>query len=712
MAVLRRRVPTILQQEAAECGVACLAMVLAYQGSWRRLEALRELCGVSRDGTKASNLVKAARQLGLVAKGLKREPEQLAALPAPFIVFWNFNHFIVVEAVSEKLAKGVRVVDPATGPRTLTAAEFDGGFTGVVLAFETGPDFKPAGSRPNVARLMLDRLRGYRPVLAVTVLAGLLILIPGVLGANLTSLFVDQVVASRRASWLLPVLGTMIVLALLRAALTLLQQRVLARAQAAFVMQGSIRLMQTVLHLPLAYFAQRYPGDIANRFTMGDRLGAIVLGGLASAALSLITVAGYGVALVFMDRVLAAIALGFAALALALLALSAGAIEEANRRNVADDGRLRAATIQGLSMVEEFRAAGMETRFTARWSGFQARVIDAEQAAGRLTSLLSSGAGLVLALGSVAVLAAGAIRVLDGSLGLGRLLAFQLLAAGLTAPLMLLVAVGGQVQNVRGLVERLDDMEGAATAPPAVFAEPREARPGLALDDVAFGYTPLDAPLIEGLCLHVPPGSRVALVGGTGSGKSTIGRLMIGLLPPRAGQVSLDGVALPAWDALRLRPQIGYVDQTVGLFEGTVGDNVTLWDRSLPEARLVLAAQDAAVHDTILRRPGGYGAMLNENGRNFSGGERQRLAIARALAQSPRLLVLDEATSALDTLAEQEVMEAVRRRGCACVVIAHRLSAIRDSDEIIVLDRGAIVERGRHEALMARGGLYRMLVEH
>jgi ABC-type multidrug transport system fused ATPase/permease subunit len=245
-----------------------------------------------------------------------------------------------------------------------------------------------------------------------------------------------------------------------------------------------------------------------------------------------------------------------------------------------------------------------------------------------------------------------------------------------------------------------------------VPAEPREARPGLALDDVAFGYTPLDAPLIEGLCLHVPPGSRVALVGGTGSGKSTIGRLMIGLLPPRAGVVSLDGVALPAWDTVRLRPQIGYVDQTVGLFEGTVGDNVTLWDRSLPEARLVLAAQDAAVHDTILRRPGGYGAMLNENGRNFSGGERQRLAIARALAQSPRLLVLDEATSALDTLAEQEVMEAVRRRGCACVVIAHRLSAIRDSDEIIVLDRGAIVERGRHEALMARGGLYRMLVEH
>jgi len=713
MRVLPRRVPAILQQEAVECGAACLAMVLGYHGRWMRLEELRELCGVSRDGTKASNIVKAARRLDMVAKGLRREPDALADLPTPFIVFWNFNHFVVVESIGAGATPAVYIVDPASGPRTLTYAEFDAGFTGVALAFEPGPDFRPHGERPSMARMVRARLSGYAPALALTVVAGLLLLGPGVLSANLTRIFVDDILGGGHADWLWPVLGALASLAILRGLLMLVQQRALARAQAAFAATIAVRLMWTVLHLPLGFFSQRYPGDIANRFTMGDRLGAVALGGLAPAALSLITVFGYGAALFFFDPVLALIAIGFALLALLLYSLSASGIEQANRRQVADEGKLRATTIQGLSMIEEFRAAGMETRFVGRWSGYQARVTEAEQASGARTALLTSGAGMILAVGAVVVLAAGAVRVIDGAMGLGTLLAFQLLAAGFTAPLLTLVAIGGQAQQLRGLAERLDDIERAVPAEPrrAAASAPGEAS-GLELQNVSFGYTPLDDPFIQGFSLHVPAGSRVALVGGSGSGKSTLGRLMIGLIAPRDGEVRLDGMALPDWDPVLLRGRISYVDQTIGLFQGRISDNLSLWDPLLPEVRMVRAAQDAAVHDAILRRPGGYGALLGEDGNNLSGGERQRLALARALAAAPRLLVLDEATSALDAPAEHAVMDAIRQRGCTCVVIAHRLSAIRDCDQIVVLDHGRIVEHGRHDALMALGGRYRQLVEH
>ena len=715
----RRRVPTVLQQEAVECGAACLAMVLAYHGRWIALENLREMCDVGRDGTKASNVVKAARKLGLVAKGVKREVETLTNLAMPVIVFWNFNHFIVVEGMDLSTAEGrIWINDPVSGHRVLTRREFSDAFTGVVLAFEPGPDFVRAGSRSSLATILRRSVHGYRLPLSAAILAGVLLLIPGVVAASFGRIFIDGVLIDGHAQWLEPLLIAMLVMAGLRAILQFLQQTTLARTQIAMATTLTSRQMWTVLHLPLAFFTQRYAGDIANRFSMVDRLAGLMSSGLIPALIGVVSLVGYGAVLFFLDPVLGLVTAGAAILALTVLSASARGMENANRRMVSDEARLQSVTVQGISMADDFRASGTEGMFIARWAGAQARVLDAEQKSTLRTNVLSETSSLVVALGGVLVVIVGGLRVMDGAITIGILLAFQMLMGSFSGPVLSLVGVGGQMQQLRGLTERLDDIARygqtrAAAPPPDPEAEiPQTGALQLRVDDLTFGYQALEAPFISHLSLTVEPGTRIALVGGSGSGKSTLGKLMVGLIQPLDGRILLGGVDIRNWPQPDLRRAVAYVDQSVGLFEGTVRDNLSLWDTTLPDERLVAAARDARAHDFITLRPGGYGAQLAEGGGNMSGGERQRLAVARALAINPAVLVLDEATSALDPEIELAIMDAVRRKGCACIIIAHRLSTIRDCDAIVVLDRGTVAEMGTHAELMARNGRYRQLVEH
>ncbi len=715
----RKRVPTVLQQEAVECGAACLGMVLAYHGRWIALEELREMCDVGRDGTKASNMVKAGRKLGLVSKGVKREVETLTTLPMPVVVFWNFNHFIVVEGMDLSGSEGkIWVNDPVMGNRVLTKREFSDAFTGVVLTFAPAPDFKRSGSRDSLMGILRRSVRGYAFPLSSAVIAGVLLLVPGVVAASFGRVFIDGVLIDGHISWLEPLLLAMLVMAGLRAILQYLQQTTLARTQIGMATTLTARQMWTVLHLPLGFFTQRYAGDIANRFTMVDRLAGLVSSGMMPALIGVVSLVGYGIVLFALDPVLGGVTAAAAVIALFVLSTSARGMENANRRMVSDESRLQSVTIQGISMADDFRASGTEGMFIARWAGAQARVLDAEQKSTLRTNLLSETSSLVVALGGVVVVMVGGLRVMDGYITIGILLAFQMLMGSFSGPVLSLVGVGGQMQQLRGLAERLDDIAryGQAKAlppPPDPDAEiPLHRALGLVVNDVSFGYQTLEAPFISHLALTIQPGTRIALVGGSGSGKSTLGKLMVGLIQPLDGTIELGGVNIRNWPEPDLRRAIAYVDQNVGLFEGTMRENMSLWDATLPEERIVDAARDARAHDFITARPGGYAARLSEGGSNMSGGERQRLAVARALAINPAVLVLDEATSALDPEVELAIMDAVRRKGCACIIIAHRLSTIRDCDTIVVMHRGAIAEMGTHAELMSRNGQYRELVEH
>nr|WP_281414943.1 NHLP family bacteriocin export ABC transporter peptidase/permease/ATPase subunit [Azospirillum picis] len=708
----------MLQMEAVECGAASLGIVLAHFGRWVPLEELRVACGVSRDGSKASNLLRAGRRYGLVAKGFKKEPEALADMPWPLIVHWNFNHYLVFEGFKGGHAY---LNDPVTGPRRVTRAEFSEAFTGVALAFEKGPEFVAGAKPPGVAALLGRQLRHSRAAVAYALSASLALVLPGIALPAFTKAFVDEVLVGAQRNWLVPLLLGMAVTALVRALLTALQQSALLKLETKFAMVMASRYVWRLLQLPVPFFGQRHPGDIAGRVAANDRVARLLSGEMATAAMSLLTILFFGLVMLSYDAALAAVAILQALGNVLFLRGASRGREDAGRRLLAEQAKLGAVTIGSIQAIETLKSAGLEGQAFERWAGYQARLLAVRQTLGVHSSLLTVAPAFLNALATAAIVGLGALRVMDGAMTVGALAAFQSLASSFSAPITKLIGMGGTLQRVKADLQRLNDtLEHAVDsqsglAVPAVAATadldgPPRLGGAVALADVSFGYSVLDPPLIEGLSLSLSPGMRVALVGGSGSGKSTIGRLICGLAQPWSGQILFDG--RPAADIpVPLRAaSIAYVDQDVFLFDGTVRDNLTLWDGTVPDAALTHALEDAAILGEVAGRPGQLGAPVAEGGVNFSGGQRQRLEIARALAGDPSILVLDEATAALDVATEKLIDDNLRRRGCTCIIIAHRLSTIRDCDEIIVLDRGRVVERGSHEDLLARGGEYASLI--
>ena len=709
-----RRTPTILQMEAVECGAAALAIVLAHFGRWVPLEELRIACGVSRDGSKASNVVKAARRYGLNAKGFKKEPASLRSLKPPMILHWNFNHFLVLEG----FRKGeVHLNDPAAGPRRVTEEELDQAFTGVVLTFEPGPEFQTGGEPPQLVRALKRRLIGATAALAFVVLAGLALVIPGLVVPVFSKVFLDSVLLESRKDWLPPLLLGMGLAALLTGLLTWLQQSYLLRLESKMAVAGSSRFLRHVLRLPMEFFSQRFAGDISSRVGINDRVAQLLSRDLATSFLGAVMIVFFALLMVQYDLLLTVVGVVVVSLNVAALRWVSRRRVDGNRRLLQDRGKLYGTAIGGLQMIETLKASGGESDLYARWSGYQAKVVNARQDLERYTQMLDAVPPLLAAVNTALILGIGGLRVMDGVISLGALVAFQALMLSFMAPVNRLVSLGGRLQMVEGDMNRLDDVlryppepgsDGEPEPPPPDFPVKLAGR--LELRDVTFGYNRLDAPLIEGFNLKLEPGARVALVGGSGSGKSTLAKLVTGLYKPWDGEILFDGLRRAEIPRSILTNSLAVVDQSVFLFEGTVRDNLTLWDSTVPLPEVVSAAKDACIHDDIAARPGGYDSQIDEGGANWSGGQRQRLEIARALVQRPTLLVLDEATSALDPTTEKLIDESLRRRGCTCLIIAHRLSTIRDADEIIVLDRGKVAQRGTHDQLKVVAGPYAQLI--
>ena len=698
--------------EAAECGAASLAMILAHYGRFIALEELRTACGVSRDGSRATTILAAARRYGLIAAGYKREPHELEPLGFPLIVHWHFNHFLVVEAVTKKRAL---LNDPASGPRCVSRAEFDDGFTGVALAFAPGPQFERAGRARRWSGLLAKRLAGAAPGIAFVAGAGLLLVAPGLVVPTFSRIFVDDVLVNGLAGWLPALVTGMIVTAAVLGLLTWLQQKYLLRLETRIALATSAQFFWHLLHLPVRFYTQRYAGEIGSRVALNDRIAHLLSGDLATTVIGVALVVFYAALMIQYDLLLAALGIAGAVVDLTVLRWVSKRRIGLSRQLLRDQGRLIGTAMGGLQSIETLKAMGAESDFFVRWSGQQARVMDAQQRLRVQTELLTVLPPLVLSVTTALVLTIGGFRVMDGRMTVGAIVAFQALLLAFIAPVGRLFDVGSALQEVRGHLDRVEDVLNVNTdaihsAADGGKVESAKLRGYLELRNVVFGYNPLEAPLIDGFSLTVQPGSRVALVGGSGSGKTTLAKLVAGLYVPASGEVLFDNLPLPQLTRAALNSSFAIVDQDIYLFEGTVKENLSMWDPTVPDAELTRAAGDACIHEELISRSGGYLSLVEEGGRNFSGGQRQRLEIARALVKNPSILILDEATSALDPVTEKQIDDNLRRRGCTCLLIAHRLSAIRDCDEIVVLERGRVVQRGTHEQLRAAAGVYSDLI--
>ncbi len=709
------RVPVVMQMETLECGAASLGMVLAYYGKWLPLEQLRADCGVSRDGCNARNLLIAARAHGLRAEGYRMELEDLRDITFPAIIHWDFNHFVVLNGFKKKKAV---INDPGRGTIEVDLDEFDKSFTGVVLCFETTDDFAPSGKPKSVWDFARKRLTGTSTAFAFVILTGLLTAGIGIIIPVFSRVFMDHILTGKNREWLVPFLAAVAFTLLFQFVVSALQGVYWLKIEGKLAIEANASFMWHVLRLPVEFFAQRSIGDISSRQAGNEAIASTLIGQLAPIFLNTILLLLY-LGIMLRYNILLAI-IGMAAALLNILAVRLIAEKRVNlsRLVMRDGGKLSGVTMAGFEMIETIKASGAENNFFQRWAGYFAKQSNAQVNFNRANQFFGMIPPLIQQGTNIAVLVIGVYLILDGAFTIGMLLAFQGLLISFLTPVNQLVGVSQGMIEMRSHMERVEDVFNYEADVPGQPGNPPsnvgagKLRGEVELKDITFGYNKLAPPLISDFSLHLKAGGSVAFVGGSGSGKSTLAKLIAGLYEAWAGEIRFDQVRRDAIQRGRLTSSVACVDQEIVLFEDSIMDNLTMWDNTLDESTVIQACKDAQIHEEIMAREGGYSHVVKEGGKNFSGGQRQRLEIARALAQEPTLLILDEATSALDTKTEELLMQAIRERGISLIIVAHRLSTIRDCDEIIVLDAGGVVERGTHEELMEIGGKYSALISH
>lgn len=708
------KVPVIMQMEALECGAACLAMVAAYYGKWVPLEQVRRDCGVSRDGSNARNVLVAARSYGFAAKGYRYEPDSLRTDGQfPCIIHWNMEHFVVLNGFTKDKAV---LNDPARGLVSVSMEEFDRSFTGICLILEPGADFTPGGKPKSVLEFARHRLKGAGPAIAFVVLCTIIGSLLGIIQPAFSRIFYDRLLTGQNPEWFMPFMAALIVFSCLQVFIAGVQMLYSNRINARFAVVGSTSFLWKVLHLPMDFFSQRLAGDIQARQSSNAGVANALVNTFAPLSLQLIMMVFYFVVMVRYSWQLTLLGLVSIAVNMAMARVISQKRINLSRVQMRDGGKLSSATVSGIEMIETIKASGAENGFFGRWAGYQASVNTQQMRSARMEQILGLIPSVISVVCSSAITIAGAWLTMNGQFTVGMIAQFQGFLSSFSGPIGSLISAGQSLMEMRTEMERIEDVM-QYPDDPAFHTAPDEAEGSfeklsgmVELKNVTFGYSRLAQPLIRDFNLTLKPGSRVALVGPSGCGKSTVAKLISGLYQPWSGEILFDGQPMGSISREKLTGSLAVVDQDIVIFEDTIANNIRMWDTSIEDFEVTLAAWDAQIYHDIMRRDGGFQNKLTEGGKDLSGGQRQRLEIARVLAQDPTIIIMDEATSALDAKTEYEVVSAIRNRGITCIVVAHRLSTIRDCDEILVMDGGLVVERGTHEELMARGGRYTELV--
>ena len=708
------KVPVIMQMEALECGAASLAMILAYYDKWIPLEQVRADCGVSRDGSNAKNILKAARSYGLTAKGYRYEPEGLKKNGKfPCIIHWNFNHFLVLNGF-----KGNKAVlnDPAKGTYSVTMETFDKSFTGICLMFEPSEVFTPGGKPDSVVDFAKKRLKGAGVAVAFTIITTVIASLVGIINPAFSRIFMDRLLTGKNPEWFVPFIWGLAALAVIQLTVSFIQAIYSSRINAKIAAVGNTTFMWKVLHLPIDFFSQRMSGDIQTRKNSNASVSNSLISTVAPLAIDAFMMIFYFVVMIRYSAILTMIGLITIVFDVFMSRIISAKRINSTRVLSRDSGKLASTSVAGIEMIETIKASGAENGFFEKWSGYQASVNAQSVKFSKVDNILGLIPQTVSVLTNTAVVIVGVYLTFSGQFTVGMILAFQGMLSSFISPASKLITAGQTIQEMRTEMERIEDVmrypddiacENGFFDENEVYSKLSGA---MEIKNLTFGYSKLGDPLIKDFNLTLKPGSRVAFVGTSGCGKSTLSKLISGLYQPWDGEILFDGKPMAQIDKSVFRGSLAVVDQDVILFEDTIANNIKMWDSSIEDFEMILAARDAHLHEDIMQRDGGYNYKLTEGGKDFSGGQRQRMEIARVLAQDPTIIILDEATSALDAKTEYEVVKSIKDRGITCIVVAHRLSTIRDCDEIIVLDDGVVVERGTHDELYAINGFYTKLV--
>ncbi|MDE7312104.1 MAG: NHLP family bacteriocin export ABC transporter peptidase/permease/ATPase subunit [Eubacterium sp.] len=707
------KTPVIFQMEATECGAASLAMICAYWGKYIPLEQMRIETGVSRDGCNAGNMMRAAKRFGMEVHGYRKEPQDLKELAFPCIIHWNFNHFVVLEGFRGKYAY---INDPAAGRRKLLLEELDEGFTGVVLTFQPAEGFEKTKKENTLFPLVWERLSGQKDGVVQMLLIGLLLMMPGFVLPVLSQVFLDEIIGKTGITWFFQFVMFYCVTVLFQMILTGYRSKLLLNMQNKLTLLSARTFLEKLFHLPMNFFEQRYAGDLVGRVENNHTVNHFLTGSLANLVLQIFAALVYFVLLLCYQPWMTAIGLVGVLVNIGITKVTSSKISDMTMKLQQDKGKLSGAVCAGMSVTSTLKACGAENVYSARILGYDAKSSSLEQRISRIQTIVSAVPSVTGNIVDVTLLMTGAFYVIKGQMTLGMLSAFLSLFASFSEPVEQMAGFIKQIQILKADMERVDDIMRYPLDPQFQEIKCQEAQQSklsgkVVCENLSFGYSILNKPLVSGFSFHLEPGSSAAFVGASGCGKSTVSKLVSGLYQPWTGSILLDDIPMNELEPQILHASVSTVSQNIMLFSGTVRDNLTLWNPAVLEKDLIQAAQDACIHDVITKKPGAYDFWLSEGGTNLSGGQRQRLEIARALVTNPSILIMDEATSALDPIVEKQIIDNIRRRGCTCIIVAHRLSAVRNCDEILVMHDGRIVERGSHEELLKKDGWYRAFME-